>query len=252
MSSERGPFGTFDQGLITGASHAEQMAAGVNQFDSATFADLKVMTARNAADATLNQKLIEQGYFRHGVQTPRSTLSWVRLLNLLVIGLIAWISYVTYSSEKYRVATSSNVDLKSSSLPLELLDSRKYYQPEFVHLFKQGTNLNDLYAACKNKNCKTPDIQAFDSYRKFAVRAETYESDLCKYLSNSVWVKPEQLQPNWKLDRKNSECQVTNLAMLRVDVKNRNQAYLINIAVFDALLIGLLIGLNVFFNPKKK
>ena len=97
MSNERGFFGTHDRGLITGASHAEQTAASVNQFDTAAGADFKVITARNATDAALNQKLLEQGYYWDGVQAPSGPTPWALLLNLLVIGLIAWVSYATYS-----------------------------------------------------------------------------------------------------------------------------------------------------------
>jgi hypothetical protein len=251
MNEERGVWGTFDNGLNLGASQAEQIAAGVNQFDSAVSASSKVFNTRMAADSALGDKLRAQGYYGHGVKSPSGPAPWGLIVNLLVIAVIGWICYVTYGSGKYRVAESSWVNLKSVSVPINQLEGRKYNEPRLVPLFQPGTNLDDLYKGCKTKNCQNPDIQAFDSYRRFAAHPESYESDLCAYYLPSTGLAPEQLQPTWKIDRKFSQCTLTNARALNADVASRNTTYQVKIAVFAAVMLSILISLNLIFRRKR-
>lgn len=250
MSEERGMWGTFDNGLNLGANQAEQMAAGVNQFDSAMSASSKVFNTRMAADAALGDKLRAQGYYGHGVKAPSSP-PWKLIINSLLVVALGWFCFTIYGSGQYRVADSSFVDLKSTSLPASQLDFRKYYQPALVPLFQPGTSLDDLYKACKTKNCQQPDIQAFDSYKRFAAHPDSYENDLCNYYLPNRGLMPEQLQPTWTLNRKLGSCIVANEPALRADIASRNKTYQVKIAVFAAVMLSILIGLNVLFRRKK-
>lgn len=244
MNEERGSYGTFDNGLNAGATQAEQMAAGVNQFDNATTAYMKVGDARLAADAALNAKLRAQAYYGHCVKAE-SPPRWKLIINLLLVVALAYACFAIYGSGKYRVAESSWVDLKSISIPANQLDGRRYNEPSLTPLFQPGTKLDDLYKACKTKNCQRPDIQAFDSYSRFAAHRETYENDLCSYYLPNTATAPEQVQPTWTIDRKASQCTVTNAGALRADVQARNKSYMLKIAVFAAIAIALLICINI-------
>lgn len=248
MNEDRGNWGTFNNGLNAGANQAEQMTAGVNQFDNATTAYMKVGDARLAADAALTAKLQSQGYYGHGVKAA-SPPPWRLIINLLLMVALGYGCFVVYGSGKYRVAESSWVDLKSISV--NNLDGRKYEEPALLPLFQKGTNLDDLYRACKTKNCQRPDIQAFDAYRRFAAHPERYESDLCAYYLPSTGLAPDQLQPTWKIDRKASQCILTNAAAVKADVANRNSSYQMKIAVFAAIMLSILVGFNILFRPKK-
>lgn len=249
MSEERGAWGTFDNGLNLGANQAEQMAAGVNQFDSAMSASSKVFNTRMAADAALGDKLRAQGYYGHGVKAPSSP-PWKLIINSLLVVALGWFCFTIYGSGQYRVADSNGVDLKSASLPAFALGQRTL-SPSLAALFKPGTDLKAIYNGCKTKNCVNPDIFALDSFKRFAIHPETYENDLCNYFLQGTGQAPEQLQPTWAIDRKASYCTVTNTAALRADVASRNSSYQMKIAVFAAVMLSILIGLNLLFRQKK-
>lgn len=251
MSEERGAWGTFENGLNLGANQAEQMAAGVNQSDSAVSASSKVFNTRMAADAALTAKLQAQGYYGHGVKAPSGPFPWRLIMNLLLVVALGWLCYTIYASGKYRVAESSWVDLKSTSLPANQLEFRRYNIPSLTPLFQPGTNLGDLYKGCKTKNCTKPDIQAFDSYKRFAAHPESYENDLCNYYLPNIGLAPEQLQPVWTLNRKLGSCIVANEPAMRADVAKLNKTYLTKIVVFAGIMFALIIGLNAFFRRKK-
>ena len=248
MDEERGIYGTFNNGLNVGANQPEQMSAGVNQFDNATTAFVKVSNARLAADAALSAKLQAQGYYGHGVKAE-SPPPWKLIINLLLVVALAYACFAIYDSGKYRVAESSWVDLKNISV--NNLDGRKYNEPSLTPLFQPGTKLDDLYKACKTKNCQRPDIQAFDSYRRFAARPESYENDLCSYYLPNTATAPEQLQPTWTIERKASQCTVTNAGALRAEVQARNKSYMVKIAVFAAVMLSILAGLNILPRRRK-
>lgn len=261
MSEERGVWGTFENGLNTGANQAEQMAAGVNSMDSYNTASMKVTTARinannaqMAADVALNAKLVSQGYYGHGVKvdTPSKPAPWGLIVNLLVIAIIAWLCYITYDSGKYKYTGTAWVPLKSTSVPAKYVESsRKYSMERLTSLFVPGTPLAPIYRGCKTVNCDQPDIFAFDQYKKFAAHPETYETDICNYYMTLTNYQPEQLQPIWTIDRKASTCVVSNFKAVYADVQSRNKTYLVKIALVAAVMLSILIGLNVLFAKKK-
>ena len=253
MNEEREIYGTFNNGLNVGANQAEQLASGVNPFDNATTAYLKVSNARIAADAAFNAKLQAQGYYGYGVKAPSGPFPWPIILNFLVLALLGWLFYITYQSGKYTYLGERWVPLKSASVPAKSLkDMQATNMLRISPLFTPGTPVQDIYKGCKTANCYEPDISAFDNFKKFAAHPDNYEGDLCNYYIGPTGYQPEQVQPIWKIDRKASTCVVKNFSVVRADVLAKNKTYMMKIAVFAAISLALLIGFNVLLRKSNK
>ena len=241
MDEERGIYGTFNNGLNAGANQAEQMAAGVNQFDNTYSASLKIHNARAAA--TQNQ--IEQA--RTGIYIPThitqttsgGSFPWSIILNILVGAILSWLFYITYQSGKYTYLGERWVPLKSASVQAKSLkDMQASNILRISPIFVPGTPIQDIYKGCKTANCYEPDISAFDQFKKFAAHPDTYEGDLCNYYIGPTGYQPDQVQPIWKIDRKASTCVVKNFSVVYADVLAKNKTYMMKIAVLPACFIS--------------
>ena len=255
MSEERGAWGTYDNGVNVGASHTEQMGAGVNQYDDGFSATIKVNNMRMGQAreklAQAEKALYATGYIPPA--TAPTKFPWQIALNTIVLLLVAYFCYIVFQSGKYTYLGERWVPLKSASVPAKSLkDMQASNMLRISPIFVLGTPIQDIYKGCKTANCYEPDISAFDQFKKFAAHPDSYEGDLCNYYIGPTGYQPDQVQPIWKIDRKASTCVVKNFSVVYADVLAKNKTYMMKIAVFAAIALALLIGFNVLLRKSNK
>ena len=193
--------GTFNNGLLMGASHGEQYNAGVNAHDDAFTAGMKVSNKRMYDD------LAARG---HPVTSGSSTPSY-GLVYLVILLVFAGLAFVVWNASLYTPPASQNwVDPKGFAIGSRDPSQRQADYARFAHLFKADAPAALFWKGCKDPVCLRPDLQAFDRFKPYAANPARYESDLCNHVVGAKDYPAGLVEPVWNLNRKTSYCEMAN------------------------------------------
>ena len=247
MNWERDGQGNYQGGLINGASTTEQHFAGVTPCDSLTSAYEKVEAARASSNAGSGATYAPSygptggsGQHYYGpVYYSGSKFSLQRFFNVLMFGLILFVTYLVYdaTSEKvqpYRVGLS--IGYPGGTLNAKDLKTlRDTKRLEFLYV--EGTKVEDIWKKCKVKNCWMPDMQAFDAFKQFAKNPASYEHQICVEFGHTA--NTSSVKPVWTVDRKNVDCLQTNINEVRKSVESHNRWSMLFAAI--AFIAGMIL-----------